>query len=137
MGVADFAELVMAAQERIDHNGIEVLAALLANYGDIFDSVEAGEVTQRAVAAIVSGTLKEDPLSGHVFVFCNRRRNRVKILFWDSSGFWVCAKRLERGTFVWPEGGELSYEMSSEELAVLLAGVDLRGARRRRWYERA
>ena len=90
-----------------------------------------------SLAAVVSGTLKQDPLSGHVFVFCNRRRNRLKILFWDSSGYWVCAKRLERGTFVWPDGGDLSYEMSSEELGVLLAGVDLRGARRRRWYERA
>ena len=89
------------------------------------------------LAAIVSGTLKKDPLSGHVFVFCNRRRNRLKILFWDSSGYWVCAKRLERGTFVWPDSGDDSYEMSSEELGVLLAGVDLRGARRRRWYERA
>jgi len=89
-----------------------------------------------SLAAVVSGTLKEDPLSGHVFVFCNRRRNRIKILFWDNSGFWVCAKRLERGTFVWPDGSELSYPMSSDELGVLLAGVDLLGARRRRWYER-
>lgn len=91
-----------------------------------------------SLAAVVSGTLKADPHSGHVFVFCNRRRNRIKILFWDSSGsgFWVCAKRLERGTFAWPDGADPTYEMDAEELAVLLAGVDLRGARRRRWYER-
>lgn len=91
-----------------------------------------------SLAAVVSGALKADPHSGHLFVFCNRRRNRIKILFWDSggSGFWVCAKRLERGTFSWPSGSDSSYEMDAEELAVLLAGVDLRGARRRRWYER-
>ena len=90
-----------------------------------------------SLAAIVSGTLKQDPHSGHVFVFCNRRRNRLKILFWDTSGFWVCAKRLEQGVFSWPEpSSEVAVEMESEELSVLLAGIDLRGARRRRWYER-
>jgi len=89
-----------------------------------------------SLAAIVSGTLELDPVSGHVFVFCNRRRNRLKILFWDGTGFWVCAKRLEGGTFAWPEDGDRAHEMDSEELSVLLAGVDLRGARRRRWYER-
>ena len=90
-----------------------------------------------SLAAIVSGTLKKDPHSGHVFVFCNRVRNRLKILYWDSNGFWVCAKRLERGTFTWPNGSEDTYEMESEELSVLLAGIDLKGARKRRWYERA
>ena len=89
-----------------------------------------------SLAAIVSGALKLDPYSGHVFVFANRKRDRVKILFFDRSGFWVCAKRLERGTFAWPSATEGTIEMSSEELAVLLAGIDLRGARRRRWYER-
>ena len=89
-----------------------------------------------SLAAIVSGTLKLDPVSGHVFAFCNRRRNRLKLLVWDGSGFWVMARRLEGGTFAWPQDGDLSHEMSSDELSVLLAGVDLRGARRRRWYER-
>ena len=91
-----------------------------------------------SLAAVVSGKLKADPHSGHVFVFCNRRKTLVKILFWDNdgSGFWVCAKRLERGRFTWPDGAEPTCEMSSEELSILLAGVDLHGARRRRWYER-
>lgn len=89
-----------------------------------------------SLAAIVSGTLKDDPYSGSVFVFCNRRRNRIKILVWDHSGFWILAKRLEQGTFAWPDGKEQKVDMTSQELAVLLAGIDLRGARRRRWYER-
>ena len=89
-----------------------------------------------SLSAIVSGTLRLDPYSGHIFVFSNRKRDRVKILFFDRSGFWVCAKRLERGTFAWPSASNGTVEMSSEELAVLLAGIDLRGARRRRWYER-
>ena len=93
---------------------------------------------QFSLADVVSGTLREDPHSGHVFVFCNRRKTIIKILFWDStgSGFWVCAKRLSRGTFAWPDGSDSTHEMDAEELAILLAGVDLRGARRRRWYER-
>ena len=90
-----------------------------------------------SLAAIVSGTLKQDPHTGHIFVFCNRRKNRLKLLFWERSGFWVCAKRLERGTFAWPESSSKTIEMSSPELAVILAGIDLRDARKRRWYDRS
>jgi transposase len=77
-----------------------------------------------------------DPLSGHVFVFANARRNRLKLLFWDGSGLWVCAKRLERGRFRWPEaaGGEAKVALSREELALLLGGIDLTETRRRGWY---
>jgi transposase len=88
------------------------------------------------LAAIVVNKLDEDPCSGSVFVFCNRGRNRVKILVWDRAGFWLVARRLERGTFAWPESPEKSIHMSPEELTLLLCGIDLRGAVRRRWYER-
>ena len=73
-------------------------------------------------AAIVSGTLKSDPYAGDVQVFCNRQRNRIKLLVWDSSGFFALAKRLEQGTFVWPGGSESTVDMSSQKLGVLLAG---------------
>ena len=56
-----------------------------------------------SLAEIVSGTLEEDPYSGHLYVFCNKLRNRLKILLWDRSGFVIVAKRLEKGTFAWPE----------------------------------
>lgn len=89
-----------------------------------------------ALAAIVSGTLREDPLSGHVYMFCNRGRNRLKILLWDRSGFWVFAKRLEKGTFSWPETPAPTIELSPEELSLLVGGIDLRDVKKRRWYER-
>ncbi len=77
-----------------------------------------------------------DPLSGHVFVFANARRNRLKLLFWDGSGLWVCAKRLERGRFRWPEPapGQVKVTLNQEELALLLGGIDLTETRRREWY---
>ncbi len=88
------------------------------------------------LAAIVSNTLDEYPYSGHLFAFANRSRNRVKLLLWDRSGFWLFAKRLEKGTFAWPDSSERSIDMTPEELTLLLGGIDLEGAKRRRWYKR-
>ena len=83
--------------------------------------------------ALVSGTLRHDPLSGHLFVFCNRRRDRIKILYWDGSGLWVCAKRLEKGTFHWPDCGGGAVELTQAQLNLLLGGLDLKQTRARRW----
>ena len=87
---------------------------------------------------LVRHQLSEDPLSGHLFVFTNRRRTRLKILVWDSSGLWVCSKRLERGTFSWPtpEPGETRIRIGAEELALLLGGLDWPSTHRRRWWRR-
>lgn len=79
-----------------------------------------------------------DPYSGHLFVFRNRRGDRLKILVWDRSGFWVLYKRLEKGTFSWPEtndGGAVA--VHAADLALLLSGVDLTRTARRSWYDRA
>ncbi len=75
------------------------------------------------------------PLSGHVFLFTNAQRNRRKLLFYDGSGLWVCAKRLDRGRFHWPDSGRESVKvvLTAEELALLLGGIDLRQTERRRW----
>jgi len=85
---------------------------------------------------IIAQQLGQDPVSGHVFVFCNRPHNRIKILFWDGSGLWVCAKRLEKGSFSWdwPSEGSPCATLAHEQLAMLLGGVDLRGTRMKRWH---
>lgn len=88
------------------------------------------------LAALVRDVIREDPRSGHLFVFCNGRRDRLKILLWESSGYWLFAKRLERGTFAWPAGPGARATLSAAELAGLLGGLDVRQARQRRWYGR-
>ncbi len=85
------------------------------------------------LAAVVRNVIDSDPLSGHLFVFCNRRRDRLKALIWESSGFWLLAKRLEKGTFVWPDASQTKVENSSAELAALLEGLELSRRRRARY----
>lgn len=86
------------------------------------------------LTARVVSVLEADPFSGHLFVFRNRRGDRVKILWWDRSGFVLWYKRLEKGTFHFPEATGAAIEMEAADLALLLEGIDLRGARRRpRW----
>lgn len=75
--------------------------------------------------------LGEDPLSGHLFVFRSRSGKRVKILFWDRSGYVVYYKRLEKGTFRFPQADGLCMEIEAAELGLILEGIDLAGARRR------
>jgi transposase len=89
------------------------------------------------LAALVRERFTLDPLSGHLFLFRNRRGDRSKVLAWDRSGFWVLYKRLEQGTFDWPTDVEPGpVEMRSADLLLLLAGTDFAQTRRRRWYER-
>jgi transposase len=88
------------------------------------------------LCALAAGPMELDPMSGHVFVFCNKSRTRVKLLYWDGSGLWVCAKRLERGRFSWPDAGPGATGKAvicHAELSMLLSGIDPRQTRKRAW----
>jgi transposase len=85
------------------------------------------------LAALTREVIREDPLSGHLFVYFNRRRDRVKILFWDRSGLALYYKRLEKGRFRLAafENDSSRAEIESAELALILEGIDLANAKRR------
>jgi transposase len=107
----------------------------------IYVSVEPCDMRKsfNGLYALAEDTLKVDPRSGALFVFCNKRRNRIKILYFDGTGLWVMAKRLEQGTFSWPkaaESGKAKLNLTPEALAMLTDGIDLRDGCRRAWYER-
>ncbi|QBG46010.1 transposase [Verrucomicrobia bacterium S94] len=88
---------------------------------------------------VVLEQLKEDPCSGALFVFTNRRRTLIKSLYWDGTGMWVMIKRLEQGRFTWPKGvtgDDKKLELAPESLSLLLDGVDLRRGSLKPWYQR-
>lgn len=93
------------------------------------------------LSSLVKHQFKEDPLSGHLFVFANRQRTRLKVLYCDGTGVWICAKRLPKGRFAWPcpdtvpETGAL--RILGEELTLLLSGIDLDKTRSRNWWRKA
>jgi len=92
--------------------------------------------------ALVTQSMQLDAFGGHLFVFSNRRRDRIKILYWDRDGFAVWAKRLEEGTYAMPFGdsdandAEKRHEITAAELGALLSGIDLSQAKRRKRYLR-
>lgn len=91
------------------------------------------------LAGVVRERLDADPMSRHLFLFCNRHRNRLKVLVADESGMWVLSKRLDRGTFAWPklDAGAVRVEYREEQLALLLRGFDVDDLRPRRWRRRS
>ncbi len=101
----------------------------------IYLGVEAVDMRKgfEGLYGAVRDQLGHDPLSGHVFLFTNKTRTRLKALVWDGSGLWVCAKRLEKGRFRWPAAeGKYSVTMRSEELAMLVNGLDVKQTRQRK-----
>ena len=86
--------------------------------------------------ALVVGQLKEDPQSGHLFLFANKRRDRMKILFFDNFSLWVCARRMEKGRLHWSSSDDGRVQLTREEFALLIGGIDLRTATKRKWYRR-
>lgn len=90
------------------------------------------------LSVVVREQLREDPLSQKVFVFMNRNCDRVKLLYWDKTGLWVMAKRLERGRFCRPralQGEKTKLQLKPEALEMLLSGIDLKDGMQRAWFE--
>jgi transposase len=88
--------------------------------------------------SVAAEQLGEDPKNGAIFVFANKQRTRLKLLYWDGTGVWVLAKRLEQGRFSWPGPSEpqAKLALASEALAMLLGGVELKAGSMKPWYER-
>jgi transposase len=86
----------------------------------------------------VSEQLREDPKSGAVYCFVNKDRTRVKLLYWDGTGVWVLAKRLEQGRFSWTAADDdrTKIALAPEALSMLVNGVDLKRGTLKPWYER-
>ena len=110
----------------------------LATATRIYLAVEAIDMRKgfEGLYGLVRDQLGQDPLSGHLFLFTNKTRTRLKALVWDGSGLWVCAKRLEKGRFRWPEAEGASITLRAEELAMLVGGLDWKQAKPRNWYRK-
>lgn len=91
------------------------------------------------LSALVENAMGEDPLSGHLFMFVNRRRNRIKLLYWATDGYAIWMKRLERGSFELPTStsDSLSVKITASQLALILEGIELSSVRRRKRYQRS
>jgi len=85
-----------------------------------------------ALAAIAREVLRQDPMSGHLFVFLNRRKDRIKILYWDRVGFCLFYKRLEEGSFE----AASAEQIDAAELLQILEGIEISSVRRKKWYRR-
>ncbi len=86
------------------------------------------------LASLTTSVIGENPLSGHLFVFRNRRSDRLKILYWDRDGLAIWAKRLERGVFRFPAPKDDRVEVTPAEMAAILEGIDLSRARRQKRF---
>ena len=103
--------------------------------------VATGATDMRKGFCGLEGLIRErlecDPTSGHIFLFCNSRRDRLKLVYFDGVGLWVCARRMERGRLHWPQSSGNKVQLSHEQFALLIGGIDLNETRERKWYRRA
>ena len=112
---------------------------LIGQY-QLFLYAEAADMRKSfdGLSGLVTSGLGRDPLDGSLYLFLNKRRNRMKCLVWDRNGFWIFYKRLEKGTFQIPvhQAGQTSICLSYEQLMLILEGIDLGSIKRRPRYSR-
>ncbi len=110
----------------------------LGTSGRIWVCVEPvdGRKSFDGLSAVITAQLDRDPLSGDLFVFKNRRGDRLKILAWQGDGFALYLRRLERGSFAFPNADTAEVNVTATELAMILGGVELKGTRQRKRYQR-
>lgn len=89
---------------------------------------------QASLAVVVQNLMEGDPFSGSLYLFCNRKRNLLKALYWDGNGFALWQKRLEKDTFPWPKNVEQALEINERQLKLLLEGLDVWRAHKRISY---
>lgn len=103
---------------------------MLVSWGNVKVYLVLGYTDMRkavnGLSLVVSEHIRLDPLSGHLFVFCNRGKDILKVLYWDRNGFCLWYKRLEKGRFCWPTGPDEVMELSSRELYWLLSGLEVK-----------
>ena len=83
-----------------------------------------GRLGYEGLKALTVKKIQQDPMCGHLMIFCNAARNRIKIFWWDGTGFYIAAKRMRRGGFDFPKDGGAVAKMSLAQLDALLKGVD-------------
>jgi transposase len=113
----------------------------IASQTRIFIALHATDMRKGfdGLSGLVSDTLKQDPLSGALFLFVNRRRDRMKVLYWDGDGLAIWYRRLEQGTFQIPSSNDQlnAIEIRSDEFTMLLRGIDLSSVKRRKRFQLA
>jgi transposase len=87
--------------------------------------------------SLVIGQIKQSPQSGHLFLFANKRKDRMKIYFYDGSSAWVCARRMEQGCLHWPSSEDGHVQLTQTEFAMLVGGIDLADGKKRKWLRHA
>jgi transposase len=88
------------------------------------------------LTAIIEQQMNGRPFSGNVYLFCNRERNLLKAVYWDKTGFWLSQKRLEKDKFPWPQAEQEVCEVTSEQLRMLLSGIDFFKAHKQIYYKK-
>lgn len=83
--------------------------------------------------SLVIGQIRQSPQSGHLFLFANKRKDRMKIYFYDGSSAWVCARRMEQGRMRWPSSADGHVQLTQAEFAMLLGGIDPAETKQRKW----